>query len=109
MGFLRSAHATRAPTMPTATAIAMMTRTCAHHVSGRVRRHAPGRGTAAGFRYHAEQCREQGPVRPVQLAGARSAYTFWLCDGRRLPRASHPARAFLPATMVLARQPGFHG
>jgi hypothetical protein len=26
---------------------------------------------AAGFRYHAEQCREQGPVRPVQLRAAR--------------------------------------
>jgi hypothetical protein len=25
---------------------------------------------AAGFRYHAEQCREQGPVRPVQLRAA---------------------------------------
>jgi hypothetical protein len=26
---------------------------------------------AAGFGYHAEQCREQGPVRPVQLRAAR--------------------------------------
>src|ERR1019366_6420811 len=26
---------------------------------------------SAGFRYHAEQCREQGPVRPVQLQAAR--------------------------------------
>ena len=26
---------------------------------------------AAGFRYHAEQRREQGPVRPVQLRAAR--------------------------------------
>jgi len=26
---------------------------------------------AASFRYHAEQCREQGPVRAVQLRAAR--------------------------------------
>ena len=26
---------------------------------------------AAGFRYHARQCREQGPVRPVQLRAVR--------------------------------------
>jgi hypothetical protein len=37
----------------------------------RVRGDQKPQSVAAGFRYHPEQGREQGPVRPVQLRAAR--------------------------------------
>ena len=58
----RAAHGPRGPAAPDDVAVP---------AQDRVRGDQQPRSVAAGFRYHAGQRREQGPVRPVQLRAAR--------------------------------------